>query len=243
MDRGLVSLLDGVALIGAMREDMIAFLRRHECLHTVGHCLRVAAEAKTLALCFDADPAGAEIAGWLHDISVVIPNDQRVALAEQLGLAILPEERQLPMILHQKLSAIFARDLFGIHDPAILNAIGCHTTLRPAASRLDKVVFLADKIAWDQPGQPPYLAEVNVGLQCSLDQAVFGYVDWLWRRRETLPVVHPWLAAAYAELSGGSHRAGWDERFQAMSAAGDDRLLDPESGSLTRWDANDWEWS
>lgn len=37
-------------------------------------------------------------------------------------------------------------------------------------------------------------------------------------------------------------RAGWDEQFRAMAAAGDDRLLDPESFSLTRWDAEEWEW-
>lgn len=37
-------------------------------------------------------------------------------------------------------------------------------------------------------------------------------------------------------------RAGWDEQFAAMAAAGDDRLLDPESSSLTRWDAEEWEW-
>jgi len=37
-------------------------------------------------------------------------------------------------------------------------------------------------------------------------------------------------------------RAGWDEQFAAMAAAGDDRLLDPESSGLTRWDAEEWEW-
>ena len=242
MDRDLVSLLDGVTLTGAVREDMIASLSRHGCQHTAGHCVRVAAEAKVLAARFGEDPAAAEVAGWLHDISAMVPNDERVALAEQLGLDILPEERRLPMILHQKLSAVFARELFGIHDPAILSAIGCHTTLRPAASGLDKVVFLADKIAWDQPGEPPYLAEVTAGLQRSLDQAVFGYVGWLWQRRDTLPVVHPWLVGAYKDLADESRRMGWDERFQAMATAGNDRLLDAESLNLTQWDANEWKW-
>lgn len=37
-------------------------------------------------------------------------------------------------------------------------------------------------------------------------------------------------------------RAGWDERFKAMAAAGHDRLLDAESLSLTRWDEEEWEW-
>jgi len=37
-------------------------------------------------------------------------------------------------------------------------------------------------------------------------------------------------------------RAGWDERFGAMAAAGDDRLLDAGSLGLTQWDAEEWEW-
>lgn len=37
-------------------------------------------------------------------------------------------------------------------------------------------------------------------------------------------------------------RAGWEEHFQAMAAAGDDRLLDAESHSLTQWDEVEWEW-
>jgi len=36
-------------------------------------------------------------------------------------------------------------------------------------------------------------------------------------------------------------RAGWDEAFQSMAAAGDDELLIPESVSST-WDEQEWEW-
>ena len=37
-------------------------------------------------------------------------------------------------------------------------------------------------------------------------------------------------------------RAGWDEQFQAMAAAGDDHLLDAGTPSLTQWDEVEWEW-
>jgi antitoxin MazE len=37
-------------------------------------------------------------------------------------------------------------------------------------------------------------------------------------------------------------RAGWDEQFSRMAMAGDDRLLDPGSHSLSQWDAEGWEW-
>ena len=37
-------------------------------------------------------------------------------------------------------------------------------------------------------------------------------------------------------------RAGWDEQFQAMAAAGDDDLLDAGAPALTQWDEEEWEW-
>ncbi len=40
-----------------------------------------------------------------------------------------------------------------------------------------------------------------------------------------------------------SPRAGWDEQFRLMADRGDDRLLDAQTTSLTRWDAEEWEWS
>jgi len=105
------------------------------------------------------------------------------------------------MILHQKLSAVMAREIFGIGDAAVLSAIGCHTTLKASASTLDKVVFVADKIAWDQPGKPPYLDGILGALDQSLHQAALRYLDYLWQRRQTLPAVHPWFVAAHRQVT------------------------------------------
>lgn len=195
-----------------LRADMIAFLRQwtaspeHDFSHTAEHCLNVGAQARKLATAFSAatvniNPTQAEHGGWLHDISAPIPNMQRVEAARQLGIEVLPEEEYVPMLLHQKLSAAFAREVFGVADNAVLSAIGCHTTLKANASLLDKIVFLADKIAWDQPDKPPYLDDVLAGLNESLDRACWVYLDYLWQRRHTLPAVHPWMVKAYAQLT------------------------------------------
>lgn len=37
-------------------------------------------------------------------------------------------------------------------------------------------------------------------------------------------------------------RAGWEEQFAAMAAAGDDRLLDGAQSTVTSWDQEEWEW-
>lgn len=184
-----------------LRRDMAQFLQRHGHPATAGHCARVAAEARRLATRFGADEPAAEAAGLLHDISVVIPNEERIAAARGLGVAVLPEEETFPMIIHQKLSVVLARDLFSVTDGATLSAIGCHTTLKAEASLLDKVVFIADKIAWDQPGTPPYLDDLLPALERSLEHGVFVYLDYLWQQRATLRVVHPWLVDAHRELA------------------------------------------
>ena len=185
---------------GDVGADVTALLARHGRADTVHHCMCVAAEARRLALRWGEDAVHAETAGWLHDVSAIVPMDRRIGLAEDLGLDVLPEERAFPMIIHQKLSAAIAQAVFGITDPDILSAIGCHTTLKADASRLDKIVFVADKIQWDQPGDPPYLSAIAAAVERSLDQAAFVYLDYLWQRRATLPVVHPWLVEAYHQI-------------------------------------------
>jgi predicted HD superfamily hydrolase involved in NAD metabolism len=204
VDRLLTELSANVPLTGVVSRDTRAFLVYHHAPHTAGHCARVAAGARQLGERSGANAAAAEAAGWLHDISTVIPNNERIAYAEAWGIAVLPEEQQVPMIIHQKLSLYIAQHLFQITDQSILSAIGCHTTLRPQASLLDKVVFIADKLHWDGAGEPPYRAGLQAAVDCSIDAATSWFLSYLWERRSTLLVVHPWLAAAYAEVGAGN---------------------------------------
>ena len=37
-------------------------------------------------------------------------------------------------------------------------------------------------------------------------------------------------------------REGWDEAFRRMALAGDDRLLDGDLTSTSKWDESDWQW-
>ncbi len=192
----------GVELGRGLRVDVSAFLTAHNRLHTLAHVNRVAAEALRLALRFGADARKAEQAGLLHDISAVIPNARRLEAARQWGVKILPEEEAFPVLLHQQLSAVLARHVFGVQDEGILSAIGCHTTLRPSAGRLDLVLFVADKIAWDQAGQPPYLGDMAEALDQSLAQAARVYLEYL--REHLNGPLHPWAQAAYLELLDGA---------------------------------------
>jgi len=196
----------GTALTGDLPRDVVAYLGAHGCPRTAAHSAAVAAEARRLALSFGVEAPAAEAAGWLHDVSAVIPVAERLPAARAWRVPVLPEERAAPMLLHQKLSAVLARRLFGVADAAMLQAIGCHTTLRSGATMLDQVLFVADKVAWDQPGEPPYLAAVRAGLERSLAAAARAYLRYLWEQRDTLPAVHPWMAEAYRALSAAEDR-------------------------------------
>ncbi|SMF79953.1 putative HD superfamily hydrolase of NAD metabolism [Paenibacillus uliginis N3/975] len=184
-----------------LKQDIQLFLISNHCPKTAEHCMEVGTEARRVATLFNADPDEAEIGGWLHDISAVIPNNERIAAAKELQIDILAEEEAFPMIIHQKISKVMAKEIFKITNAEILDAVGCHTTLRRNSSKLDQVLFVADKIAWDQSGIPPYIQELHRNLEVSLTYGAFSYINYLWERKESLKVIHPWLRDAYEELN------------------------------------------
>lgn len=67
-----------------------------------------------LADIFGYDTEKARIAGLLHDIGGIHPNGDRIDISEAVGIEILREEEELPLILHQKISIL--NDLGGRHD-------------------------------------------------------------------------------------------------------------------------------
>jgi predicted HD superfamily hydrolase involved in NAD metabolism len=196
----LSDLVEEINFSGNVRQDVAVFLTHHECPNTAAHSIQVAEQATALAHHFDADPRKAALAGWLHDISVVIPNNQRLEVAQALNLEILPAETQVPLLLHQKLSAEIACRIFNIKDEEVLSAIACHTTLKANPSQLDTLLFIADKLAWDQKGKPPYLEDLQSALEHSLEFAAYQYQDYLMHSGKII-IPHPWMLASYQQLS------------------------------------------
>lgn len=194
-----LELTAGLSLCGDPARDVPLFLVQHGCTRAAVHCARVSALAFRLARRFGLDAQSAAAAGWLHDVSAVFPNAARIATAHSLDLEVLPAEEAHPKLVHQKLSAAMAEQIFGITDAAVLSAIGCHTTLKADSGGLDQVVFAADKIGWDEPGRPPYDVEIRAALDVSLVEACRVYLDYIHR---TLPALHPWAQEAWKELSG-----------------------------------------
>lgn len=194
-------LTDGVRMEGAIPLRAHNFLKHHGYAHTFEHSQRVAARSVLIARRFSRHAGCCRIAAYLHDISAVIPNDRRLPLAQLLSLDVLPEEESAPMLLHQKISRVMASAIFGIRRQDILSAIGCHTTLKSGANTIDLVLFVADKIAWDQPGRPHYASQMIKALDVSLERSALVYLEHLWKNRFSLPgPLHPWAIAAREEI-------------------------------------------
>lgn len=193
--------VDSLPPFAGLRSGVEALLRRWGRLDTLDHCLRVGAEAERLAKRWGLNPQQAAEAGWLHDISIVVPTGVRADLLRALGVEVLPEEAAFPFILHQKLSSLMAQHLFGVQDEAVLSAVSCHTTLKPGSSALDQILFVADKIEWDQTEPPPYLPALLAACEQSPRFAAYTFLNILWQNRQNMMVIHPWFESAYQELN------------------------------------------
>lgn len=196
----LAELIKSFKKTGDMEKDVLNFLELHNYPRIAEHSIKVGYESIRLAKEFNEDEEKAAIAGYLHDVSVVFPNNERIDVAKELGIDVLPEEETFPLIIHQKISKEMAREIFDVHDESILEAISCHTTLKANSSKLDRVLFVADKIEWDQKGTPPYIKVLLQQLDVSLEHGAFTYINYLWSQRENLKVIHPWLEDAYFEF-------------------------------------------
>ena len=177
--------------------DVHNLFKKYDKLHIFEHSKKVSVKAVQLANKFSVDSEKARIAAYLHDISGVIGDNEKIAFAESLNIEILEEERIFPLIIHQKLSREISLRIFDINDNDILQAISCHTTLHGNPSSLDMILFVADKIEWDQPGEPSYLKIVEENLEHSLEKGVAVFIDYLMENKNKLKVVHPWLKEAY----------------------------------------------
>jgi predicted HD superfamily hydrolase involved in NAD metabolism len=170
-------------------------------LDTLAHVTGVAAESRKLAERHGADVDAATLAALAHDLAAVVPVAERPAVAEQMGVEVNDADRAMPALLHGPIAVAVLVDKLKLHDEDVLNAIRYHTTLRADAGTLEKIVFLADKVAYDPAS--PHKGEYLPALQAagSLDEAALAYLEFIldntWRYGWYL---HPNTLAACRDL-------------------------------------------
>ncbi len=139
------------------------------------HSLAVSDMAAGLAELYGADRQQAALAGLLHDCARDLPSEELLAMARQNGVPVDDVEEVMPVLLHAPVGALLARRRFGVQDKAVLRAIALHTLGDETMTLLDKIVFVADKVA---PGRRfPGVEELRQIAQQNLDRALLCCFD------------------------------------------------------------------
>ena len=166
-------------LSGDIRTDVKNILLINGKSNTYIHVANVADRNALISKTYDLDHDKCVIAGLLHDISAVIRPEDMLKYAYENSLEVCEAERKYPFLLHQRLSKICAVEYFNISDEEILLAIECHTTLKKCPTKYEMSLFIADKLAWDKRGIPPFYEEVNAALDISLEAACYKYMEYM----------------------------------------------------------------
>ncbi len=165
------------------------------------HIHRVEDEAVRLAQRFGEDVERARMAALGHDL-VRHKND-----AELLALAaeyeIEPDEIELrsPILIHGPVAARMLMRDYELEDDDVIAGVDCHTTARPNMERIEKVLFVADKIEPHKLRRNPVLQEVYDLAETDLDAAVVRFLDM--RIDEAMQkdgLIHPLLIEARNQL-------------------------------------------
>lgn len=135
------------------------------------HTLSTEEVSYDLALIHGCDTMKASIAGILHDCAKNFSDENLMEECEKYRLPVSEVEKQRGILLHAKVGAAFAKDIFKIDDEDILKAIDSHTTGRPGMSLLEKIIFTADYI--EPLRQPiPRIDEIRHMAYQNLDVAI-----------------------------------------------------------------------
>ncbi|MBD2776610.1 bis(5'-nucleosyl)-tetraphosphatase (symmetrical) YqeK [Iningainema tapete] len=178
-----------------MREQVLAWLAENVPTSRVNHILRVEQMAVELAQLYHEDQQKAAMAGLMHDLAKYFKPQKLLAMAQLEGLEVDAVMEATPHLLHAEVSAIVARDVFGVKDEEVLQAIANHTLGRPGMSLLSSIVFLADSL---EPGRgdTPELQALRLLCQQNIYQAVWKNCDYTIKFLiDTPSLIHPRVIA------------------------------------------------
>ena len=128
--------------IDEMRKTLQSRLKTSRFAHSVG----VADTAVKLAERFGVNTDKAYIAGLLHDCAREFENDELPHEAIKRNIEIGEVEKQMPLLLHSYIGSIMIKEIYGVDDSEISQAIWRHTVGGRNMTDLDKIIYFADMI-------------------------------------------------------------------------------------------------
>ena len=125
----------------ALEETVVKLLKENRVAHVLG-CRDAAVE---LARQYGENEVDAARAGLLHDITKALDGPLQLTLCSEYDILLSKFSQENPKTLHALTGSLVAEQVFG-ENQAVVTAIRYHTTGRPAMSRLEKILYLADYI-------------------------------------------------------------------------------------------------
>ncbi|MBQ1820820.1 MAG: nicotinate (nicotinamide) nucleotide adenylyltransferase [Clostridia bacterium] len=164
------------------------------------HTAYVIETAIALAARFGADPKKARLAALLHDCAKYLP--------EGLLLPYADTEPPMMPILHAPAGADYAKEVYGVSDPEVLEAIRLHTTGDANMTLLDKIIYLADMI---EPSRSFEGVDEIRNASTPDEMMRLALLRSIWYIKENGSQIHPATLRALHDLGGTMERFGESE--------------------------------
>ena len=110
------------------------------------HTLGVVETAIKLSKMNNVDEEKAKIAALIHDMAKCMQKDKQFEILKNNGVKMDKYLLNSPQILHGAVGAILAKEIMGIEDIDILNAVKYHTTGKENMTTLEKIIYIADYV-------------------------------------------------------------------------------------------------
>ncbi len=141
------------------------------------HSCNVAEMCVKLAEIHGGDKEKAYIAGILHDIRKEADDEAQMRELQLSGYYIDPVELASKKTWHGIAAAYYVKEVLGITDTDILNAIRFHTVGRAGMSQLEKIVYLGDLVSAERTY--PHVEKYRQYAFESLDLGMYKALKWL----------------------------------------------------------------
>ena len=129
-----------------MRDRIIDWLQKNVSEQRLQHILGVEATSIDLARCYRLDEQQAAKAGLMHDLAKFFPPQKLLKIATEANIPVDEICQKHPHLLHAEVSAVIAKQEFGVCEPEIIAAIANHTLGTPHMSPLSCIIFVADAL-------------------------------------------------------------------------------------------------
>lgn len=118
------------------------------------HSINVENEAVKLSKIYNVDAEKCRFAAIAHDYAKAMSDCELINCSEKYEIQTDTIQRNFPQLLHGPVAAMYCKNIMGIDDEDIINAIYYHTTGRENMSLLEKIIYISDviEVGRDFPG-------------------------------------------------------------------------------------------